>query len=397
MLSIPSPLLIDAHQDLAWNALTFGRDYTRAAAETRAHEAATGSLAPAQNGDSTLGWPDYQRGNVAIIFSTLYVAPAKQKMGAWDTEFYCDYNEAHTRYMKQVDFYHKLTDIHPDKFRLLQTRTALKHHLAQWDEHLPRLAAYRAQEVERQQSGEPTAPQTDEPTVPPTAPVGLVILMEGAEGVREPAELEAWWGRGVRVIGPAWAGTRFCGGTREPGPLTKDGYALLEGMAGLGFTLDLSHMDAQAALQALDAYPGTIIASHANANALLKDFPTNRHLPDEVIRGLIEREGVMGVVPANGFLKVGWRASGGRKEEVTLQHVVAHIDYICQLAGDAKHVGLGTDFDGGFGWQAVPAEVDTIADMQKLAPMLAEKGYSAIDIANIFGINWQNILEKTLP
>ena len=391
-------LLIDAHQDLAWNALTFGRDYTRSAAETRAQEAATGSLAPDRNGDTTLGWPDYQRGNVAIVFSTLYVSPAKQKMGDWDTEFYRDYNEAHNRYMKQVDFYHKLTDTHPDQFRLLQTRADLQNHLTQWDEHLPRLAAYRAQEAERQQSGEPTNPRTDEPTLPPSAPVGLVILMEGAEGVREPAELEEWWARGARLIGPAWAGTRFCGGTREPGPLTKDGYALLEGMAAFGFTLDLSHMDAEAALQALDTYPGTIIASHANANALLKDFPTNRHLPDEVIRGLLERDGVIGVVPANGFLKVGWqRASGSRKEEVTLQHVVAHIDYICQMAGDAKHVGIGSDFDGGFGLQAVPAEVDTIADLQKLAPLLAEKGYSDADIANILGLNWQRILGKTLP
>lgn len=392
-----SPLLIDAHQDLAWNALTFGRDYTRSAAETRESEAATGSLAPQRNGDSTLGWSDYQRGNVAIVFSTLYVAPAKQKMGDWDTEFYRDYSEAHTRYMKQVDFYYKLTDTHPDKFRLLQTQTDLKNHLSEWAEHLVRLEEYRAQEAERLEAGEPTNRQTDEPLSPPTAPVGLVILMEGAEGVREPAELEEWWGRGVRLIGPAWAGTRFCGGTREPGPLTKDGYALLEGMAGFGFTLDLSHMDAQAALQALDAFPGTIIASHANANALLKDFPTNRHLPDEVIRGLIERDGVIGVVPANGFLKVGWRASTDRKEDVTLHQVFAHIDYICQLAGDANHVGIGTDFDGGFGWQAVPAEVDTIADMQKLAPMLAEKGYSEADIAKIFGLNWRRILEKTLP
>jgi membrane dipeptidase len=397
MSSSPLPLFIDAHQDLAWNALTFGRDYTRSAVETRAHEAATGSSAPDRNGDTTLGWPEYQRGNVAVIFSTLYVAPAKQKMGDWDTEFYRDDNEAHTRYMKQVDFYHKLTDEHPDKFRLLQTRTELKYHLAQWAEHAPRLAAYRAQEAERLQ-GEPTDRPTSEPTDPPTAPVGLVLLMEGAEGVREPAELEDWWARGVRLIGPAWAGTRFCGGTREPGPLTKAGYALLEGMSACGFTLDLSHMDAEAALQALDTYPGTIIASHANATALLKDFPTNRHLPDAVIRGLIERDGVIGMVPANGFLKMGWqRASGSRKEEVTLQHVVAHIDYICQMAGDAKHVGIGSDFDGGFGLQAVPAEVDTIADLQKLAPLLADKGYSDADITNIFSLNWQRILEKTLP
>ena len=390
--------LIDAHQDLAWNALTFGRDYTRSAAETRRIEQETGSSAPARNGDTTLGWPEYQRGRVAVIFSTLYVSPAKQKMGDWDTEFYRDYNEAHTRYMAQVDFYHKLTDDHPDKFCLIQSRSDLGEVLAKWtstDQRFIDSASQRTSTTNQQTTQSPNPPIENQQFTPPT---GLIILMEGAEGVRQPAELEEWWVRGVRLIGLAWAGTRFCGGTREPGPLTKDGYALLDGMAALGFTLDLSHMDAEAALQSLDYYPGTIIASHANAATLLKDFPTNRHLPDPVIQGLIERDGVIGIVPANGFLKVGWRrASGGRKEEVTLQHVLAHIDYICQLAGDAKHVGVGSDFDGGFGLQAVPAEIDTIADLHKLAPMLAEKGYSGADIANIFGLNWQRILEKTLP
>ena len=375
------PLLIDAHQDLAWNALTFGRDYTRSAYETRQSEKETDSFAPQYNGDTTLGWPDYQRGDVAVIFSTLYASPARQKMGDWDTQYYRDYDEAHIRYMAQVDFYHRLTDDHPDKFRLIQTHADLNHLLALWET-----------------KSQPVHGATHEPANQPILPTGLVILMEGAEGVREPAELGTWWARGVRLIGLAWAGTRFCGGTREPGPLTKDGYAILEGMASFGFALDLSHMDVAAAVQCLDVYPGPILASHANANALLKDFPTNRHLPDEIIRGLIERDGVIGVLPANHFLKVGWRrASGSRKEEVTLQHLLAHIDYICQMAGDASHVAIGSDFDGGFGVQAVPAEIDTIADLQKLAPLLAEKGYTATDIANIFSRNWQRILAKTLP
>lgn len=369
------PLIVDAHQDLAWNALTFGRDVIRSAAETRRYEKDTGSLAPHYNGDTLLGWADYQLGRVGLVFGTLYASSARHKMGDWDKEFYQDYDQARERYMAQLDYYHRLVDEHADKFSLVQTCQDLERVLACW--------------------GKPARTHHE---TRPVCPVGLVILMEGAEGVREPAELEGWWARGVRLIGPAWAGTRFCGGTREPGPLTKDGYALLDGMASFGFTLDLSHMDEQAALQALDYYPGMIIASHANAVALLKDFPTNRHLSDEVIHGVVEREGVIGVVPANGFLKTGWRyRAGSRKEEVTLEHVVAQIDYICQLAGDARHVGIGSDFDGGFGLQAVPAEIDTIADLQKLAPMLAEKGYTGEDIANILGLNWQGVLEKTLP
>ena len=119
-------------------------------------------------------------------------------------------------------------------------------------------------------------------------------------------------------------------------------------------------------------------------------------MSDEVIANLIERNGIIGVVPFNRFLINGWQPSDGR-HVVTLQHVIAHIDHICQIAGDAKHVGIGSDFDGGFGVQQTPAEIDTIADLQKLGPLLAEKGYTQADIAAVLGRNWIDFLAETLP
>ena len=167
-------------------------------------------------------------------------------------------------------------------------------------------------------------------------------------------------------------------------------------MAEFGFTLDLSHMDEQAALQALDAYPGAIIASHSNAFALLNSVDSNRFLSDRALRGLIERDGIVGIVPYNCFLAWGWTPGDGR-QAVTLEAVAAQIDYICQMAGDARHAGLGSDFDGGFGLQAAPAGIDTIADLRKLIPILAEKGYTESDIAAILGANWLSLLRSTLP
>ncbi|MBN1667408.1 MAG: membrane dipeptidase [Anaerolineales bacterium] len=360
--------IIDAHQDLAWNMLTFGRDYNLAAGETRRQER-TGQT-PARNGDTLLGWPDYQRGQVALIFATLFAAPARRSLGDWDAQSYRDPAGARQRYHAQLDAYHRLVEEHPKHFHLVQNRADLQATLASWS----RVAT---------QAGNPQHP------------VGLVILMEGAEAITDPAEVETWYRRGVRIIGPAWAGTRFCGGTREPGPLTNAGYALLESMAQYNLALDLSHMDAQAARQALDSYPGTVIASHANAAALLKGFESNRFLPDDVIASLVERDGVIGIVPFNKFLQPGWTISAGR-QAVTLDEVVAQIDYICQLAGDACHVGLGTDFDGGFGLQSVPAEIDTIADLRLLIPLLAQKGYTETDIAAVMGKNWARILERVL-
>jgi membrane dipeptidase len=359
------PIIIDAHEDLAWNILAFGRDYTLSAADTRKQE--QGTLGPQVNGDTLLGWPDYQRGKVAIIFSTLFAAPVRRKLGEWDEQCYASDEEAHMRYSMQLDAYDRLVDEHPEMYHKIVTRPDLQSILAHW----------RRTDTEEH-------------------PVGLVTLMEGAEGVREPAEVEDWYRRGVRIIGPAWAGTRFCGGTREPGPLTKEGFALLDRMAEFKLTLDLSHMDEKAALQALDSYPGAIIASHANAMALLKGTSSNRHLTDRVIQGLLERDGVIGIVPTNSFLRPDWNEAGGRIS-VTLDTYVAQMDYICQMAGNALHVGIGTDFDGGFGVQSVPVELDTISDMRKIVPILNQKGYTEADIAAILGRNWLVQLQNTLP
>lgn len=358
-------LIVDAHQDLAWNMLTFGRDYTRSATETRQRERSKD--VPIPNEETLLGWEEYQRGQVAVIFATLFAAPLRRKEGDWDILCYATIEQANKIYRDQLDLYHRLVNEHEAKFRLVQTQQDLQAVLEHWQNE-------NAQEH----------------------PIGLLIAMEGAEGVRSPSELEEWWAQGVRSIGLAWAGNRFCGGTREPGPLTQEGYDLLDGMAALGFILDLSHMDEEAALQALDHYPGHIIASHANPAALLKGVESNRFLSDRQIQGLVERQGVIGIVPFNRFLDAEWTPSAG-KQAVTLQRVVAHIDYICQIAGDARHVGIGSDFDGGFGVQSVPAEVDTIADLQKIAPPLSEKGYSDQDIAAIFGGNWISLLKRALP
>lgn len=363
-------LIIDAHEDLAYNMLTYGRDYTRSAAETRRLEA--GTIQVKVKEDTLLGWPDYQRGQVAVIFSTLFATPTRLRSGDWERLHYANTLQANHLYWEQLDLYHRLVDDNPDKFRLVWLRSNLQEILAGWQK----------------------SPETK--GEPPNHPVGLVILMEGAEGLRAMSELEDWWDGGVRIIGPAWAGNRFCGGTREPGRLTVAGRELLEHMAGHGFGLDVSHMDEVAALEAVDSYPGVVIASHSNAKALLRGYDGNRHLSDALIQALVERNAVIGVLPFNGFLQADWK-QGERRDLVTLQHVAAQIDYICQMAGDSRHVGIGSDFDGGFGLQSVPVEIDTIASLQTLVPLLGERGYSQEDIQGILGGNWITMLNLILP
>jgi membrane dipeptidase len=361
-------LIVDSHQDLAWNMLTFKRDYTRPVSETRRLEA--GTLIPERMGDCTLGWNEYQRGKVAVVFSTLFATPARKKE-LWDSLWYPDFDTARKLYRDQANAYRKLTDMHPDKFRLITSTGELDSILQHWSQPA------------REGEGHP---------------VGLVMLMEGAEGIRSVKELPEWWELGLRMIGLAWAGTRYCGGTGEPGPLTDEGRKMLSAMADFNFILDLSHMDEAAALESLDVYEGPLMVSHANCAALMKGSDSNRHVSDRVIEGVIERGGVQGIIPFNTFLKAGWnRKTGSRREEVSLDAYISHIDHVCQIAGNSLHAALGSDFDGGFGWQSIPVEMDTIADLQMVRGKLLERGYTEADTENILGGNWLRFLRERLP
>ena len=167
-------IVVDAHEDLAWNALTFERDYTLSVAETRSLE--SGKEAPKHNGHTLLGWPEWVRGRVALVFATLFAAPSRRREGAWDTQCYANVEQAHQLYQTSLDYYLRLEGEHPDKFRRILSRIDLEQHLGEWE-------------------GE----RSDEPKV------GLVILMEGADGVRDPMELPEWFDGGVRILGPAWS------------------------------------------------------------------------------------------------------------------------------------------------------------------------------------------------
>lgn len=362
-------LIVDAHADIAYNMLKYGRDYTRPAAETRRLEA--GGETVKENGDTLLGWHDYQRGQVALIFATLFATPIRFRTYETEKQVYKTFDEAHKLYSDQLDVYHRMTDSIPDKFRIIASKRDLEQHLDHWNQPTPEATGH---------------------------PVGMVILMEGGEAIRELSELEMWHNRGVRLIGPAWVGTRYCGGWKEPGPLTEDGRKLLAAMADFNFTLDLSHMDERAAIEALDMYEGPIVATHANCAALMPNANTNRHLSDRIIEGIVERDGVVGIVPFNTYLKVGWmKDRGSRREEVSLDVVAQHMDHVCQVAGDALHVGIGSDFDGGFGLQSAPHDIDTVADLQNLVSLLRARGYSENDVANILGGNWLARLKRDLP
>jgi len=353
-------LLVDGHEDIAFNVVCGGRDCRRAARETRDADAVRRADA-APLGEAMLGLADWRQARVAVIAATIFVEPERSRFNPHPANRYRTADEAHAAARRQLEVYRALSgDDGP--FRIVRSGADLDAVVEAWRR-------------------------------PGTPPIGLILLMENADPIRTPDEVAEWHDAGVRIVGPAWMGTRYCGGTFEPGPLTPEGRELLDRMAARGMVLDTSHMADEAFDEAVERYRGPVIASHSNPRALV---PGDRHLSDAMIRALVVKDGVIGHVPYNAFLVPGWRASGARKDAATLATVVRAIDYVCDLAGSARHVAIGSDFDGGFGAESTPVGLETVADLPRIGEALADRGYRDDEVAAFTHGNWLRVLRRGL-
>jgi len=225
-----------------------------------------------------------------------------------------------------------------------------------------------------------------------TTPIGMIRSLEGADSIISFRHLEQAYEGGLRAIGPAHYGPGvYAYGTDSEGGIGVKGKALLKEMDRLGIILDVTHLCDQSFWEALNVFKGPVWASHSNCRSLV---PHNRQFSDEQLKVLIERGAVIGSVFDAWMLRPNWirGESTPVSANVSLQTVVDHMDHICQLAGNALHVGLGSDLDGAFGKEQCPKELDTIADLQKLPMVLSQRGYSKENIALICSGNWLRFL-----
>jgi membrane dipeptidase len=163
------------------------------------------------------------------------------------------------------------------------------------------------------------------------------------------------------------------------------GVELLKEARRLGMVCDINHLSDQAFWQSLKIFEGPVIASHSNARILV---PGQRQLSDAQLHAIVQRKGVIGICADVWMLEPDWVAGVGTNKNVTLAAMVDHIDHVCQLAGNSLHAGIGTDLDGGYGYLQSPNDLNTIADLQKISGLLAVRGYSESDIANIMYLNF---------
>lgn len=349
-------LIIDGHLDLAMNALLWHRDLTQTVAAIRRSEA---GMAQKGRAGGTVALPELRAGRVALAMATLFArtqAPGSPFPGYRSRAIASGHARGQLAYYRQLE--------REGLARVIADRAALAAHLGGWDAGA-------------------------------SAPLGLVIAMEGADPIVEPEQVAEWWDDGLRVLGLAHYGpSAYAHGTQSSGPLTDRGRALLPLMERLGMILDLTHLADASFWEALESFGGPILASHANCRTLV---PGDRQLTDAMIRQLIARDAVIGVALDAWMLQPGWVIGATTNEGVGLARVVDHLDHICQLAGNARHAALGTDLDGGYGREQSPHDLDTIADLRLLAPLLRERGYGEADVAALLAGNWRRLLGTHLP
>ena len=241
-------------------------------------------------------------------------------------------------------------------------------------------------------------------SIPGDLPVGAIVGMEGADAVLDPEHLRDWFGLGVRVLSLTHYGISTYAhgtGTGTEGGLRHGAAELLDLMEELGVILDVTHASDRSVMEATDRYGGPLLASHQGCRALV---PGERQFSDAMLMRVIEREGVIGVPIDTWMLYrpgVDWtrvtRQRPYRKDTITLDDYVDHVDHICQLAGHGRCAAIGGDTDGQGGSQGAPKEIDTAADFQRIGERLADRGYADEDVRLIMHGNWIRLFADSLP
>lgn len=369
-----TPLVFDAHLDLAMNAMEWNRDLRRPVDRLRASE--EGMSDKPDRGGSTVSFQAMRAGRVGLCVATLIAryVDADNPLPGWHSP-----EQAWAQTQGQLAWYRTMGE--SCELCPVTDRASLDDHLDRWRPSDPVVRGVA------EPAGAATARALD-------APIGYVLSLEGADSILSMGHLHRAYEEGLRAIGPAHYGPgRYANGTDSTEGLPERGRELLREMDRLGMILDVSHLNDACLREALDLYRGPVWASHSNARALVDH---NRQLPDWALRALVDRDTVIGISFDAWMLVPGWERGVSTPDGsgVTLRQVVDNVDYVCQIAGNARHVGIGSDLDGGFGREQCPGDVDTIADVQKLAPLLRERGYDAADVEAALSGNFVRFLRE---
>lgn len=365
--------VFDVHLDLSMNALEWNRDQRWSLERIRRSELHLKDRV--DRGNNTVCFPEMRRGGVGLCVGTQIGrhSPYFHRLPGWSSP-----EQAWAQTQGQLAWYREMVDA--GEMVQIRNRAELDAHVKLWhdapacDDGTPYLVESRKQ--------------------PKKLPIGFMLSLEGADSLVSFKHLERSHAAGLRAIGPAHYGPGvYAHGTDASGPLPPRGKDLLQEMQRLGIILDVTHLCDECFWDALDCYDGPLWASHQNCRKLA---PWNRQFADDQIKAVIERGGVLGMAFDAIMMIPGWKFLSSKPSDFQLkiERICDHIDHICQIAGNARHVGIGTDLDGGYGTEQTPMDLNSIADLQKLPALLQDRGYSPTDIEGIMGKNFIDFLRR---
>jgi membrane dipeptidase len=362
--------IFDAHLDLAMNAMEWNRDLTKPIDEIRQRE--TGLTDKPDRGNGTVSFPEMRRGGIGLCVATQisrYVKPGNPLPGWHSAE------QAWAQTQGQLAWYRAMEEA--GQMVQIKDATGLENQLQMWGPGVQN----------------PAGPDTLKSELQP-APIGYILSLEGADSILTLKHLERSYAQGLRALGPAHYGPGiYAQGTDATGGLGPRGRELLAEMERLGIILDVTHLCDESFWEALDLFQGRLWASHSNCRALV---PHNRQFSDEQIKALIQREAVIGGALDAWMMVTGWVRGQTTPQSagLVLERLIDHLDHVCQLAGNARHCGIGSDLDGAFGREQTPADLETIADLSRLPAMFLARGYGEQDIELIMHGNFIRFLQE---
>jgi membrane dipeptidase len=351
---------IDAHLDLAMNAMEWNRDLRKTVDQIRNSE--IGMQDKPDRGNATVSFPELRKGNIGLVVATQIARVETPGSGikGWSSA-----EQAWAQTQGQLQWYRAMEE-EGELVQIINSKL-LEEHIQLWGSSIP----------------------NDQ------KPIGYILSLEGADSLVNIDYLHRAHGYGLRAVGPAHYGPgRYANGTNSQGKLNNQGKELLKEMEGLNMILDATHLCDDAFWEAMDLYNGTIWASHHNCRSLVNH---NRQLSDEMIKVLIQKKAVIGGALDAWMMVPNWERGKSNPIEMNcnLEKMIDHIDHICQLAGNTFHIGIGTDLDGAFGKEQCPYDLETIADINKVPDLLLKRGYTEEDCQNIMQGNWLRILRET--
>lgn len=356
------PFIIDAHLDLAMNAIEWNRDLTRPLSEIRLQEMHLTDK-PGR-GRATVCLPELRKGRVGLVIATQLsrCTAFGVSLPGWNSP-----QQAWAMTQAQLAWYREMEAL--GEMVQITTAAGLDAHLALWDD-----------------AGIPDD----------SKPVGYLLSLEGADSLVTISYLEKAYGYGLRAAGLSHFGPgRYAPGTKMEGPVHQSGLDLLKEMGRLNIVLDVTHLTDEGFMMAIDTYQGPVWASHHNVRNIV---PTQRQLTDEQIKMLISRDAVIGGMLDCWAMDIRFIAarSDPWQLNIRMENIIDHWDHICQLAGNSLHIGIGSDLDGNFGTEQTPWNLQSVADLQKYQAILSNRGYKEHDLHNIFSGNWLRQFRKAL-